>query len=125
MTAVQSFGFVDPVREGVINGATRFVSAPGIGRSLDLPERTADPLFGLQGIPNYSNAIAETMKLVGNAMSRVEWHPRAVAMFSEVITLGMLSRAYYGEAPLTLEQVAQFMGIFGLILNSFVHVRDV
>jgi hypothetical protein len=125
MTSSQSFGFVDPVREGVINGATRFVSAPGIGRSLNLPERTADPLLGLQGIPNYSNAIAETMELVGNAMSHVEWHPRAVAMFSEVITVGMLSRAYYGESSLTLEQVAQFMGIFGLILNSFVHVRDV
>ena len=123
MTAAQSFGFGDPVREGIINGVTRFVSEPGIRRSLSLPERTADPLLGLQGIPNYSNAIAEAMELVGNALSRVQWHPRAVAVFSEVITLGMLSRAYYGESSLTLEQVAQFTGIFALILNSFITDR--
>jgi hypothetical protein len=120
MTAAQPFGFADPVREGIINGVRRFVSEPGIRRSLGLPERTADPLLGLQGIPNYSNAIAEVMELVGTALSRVQWHPRAVSVFSEVITLGMLSRAYYGESSLTLEQVAQFTGIFALILNSFV-----
>jgi hypothetical protein len=120
MTAAQPFGFVDPIREGIVNGATRFVSEPGIGRSLGLPDRTDDPLLGLQGIPNYSNAIAEAMELVGNALSYAQWHPRAVAVFSEVITLGMLSRAYYGESSLTLEQVAQFMGSFALILNSFV-----
>jgi hypothetical protein len=120
MTAAQPFGFGDPIREGIINGVTRFVSEPGIRRSLSLPERTADPLLGLQGIPNYSNAIAEAMELVGNALSRVQWHPRAVSVFSEVITLGMLSRVYYGESSLTLEQVAQFTGIFALILNSFV-----
>jgi hypothetical protein len=60
------------------------------------------------------------MELVGNALSRVQWHPRAIAVFSEVITLGMLSRTYYGESPLTLEQVDQFTGVFALILNSFV-----
>jgi hypothetical protein len=120
MTAAQPFGFVDPIREGIINGVTRFVSEPGIRRSLSLPERTADPLLGLQGIPNYSNAIAEAMELVGTALSRVQWHLRAVSVFSEVITLGMLSRVYYGESSLTLEQVAQFTGIFALILNSFV-----
>ncbi|HZA23330.1 MAG TPA: hypothetical protein VFA32_12135, partial [Dehalococcoidia bacterium] len=119
----QPFGFVDPVREGVINGVTRFVSEPGIRRSLGLPERTADPLLGLQGIPNYSNAIAEAMELVGTTLSSVQWHPRAVSVFSEVITLGMLSRAYYGESSLTLKQVAQFTGIFALILNSFVTDR--
>ena len=123
MTAAQPFGFVDPVREGVINGVTRFVSEPGIRRSLRLPERTADPLLGLQGIPNYSNAIGEAMELVGNALSRVQWHPRAVAVFSEVITLGMLSRAYSGESSLTLEQVDQFTEVFALILNSFVTDR--
>ncbi len=63
MTAAQPFGFVDPIREGIINGVTRFVSEPGIRRSLSLPERTADPLLGLQGIPNYSNAISEAMEL--------------------------------------------------------------
>ena len=123
MSAGQPFGFVDPIREGIINGVTRFVSEPGIRRSLRLPERTADPLLGLQGIPNYSNAIGEAMELVGNALSRVQWHPRAVSIFSEVITLGMLSRAYYGESPLTLEQVDQFTEVFALILNSFVTDR--
>ena len=123
MTAAQPFGFVDPIREGIINGVTRFVSEPGIRRSLRLPERTADPLLGLQGIPNYSNAIGEAMELVGNALSRVQWHPRAVSIFSEVITLGMLSRAYYGESHLTLEQVDQFTEVFALILNSFVTDR--
>ena len=123
MTAAQPFGFVDPIREGIINGVTRFVSEPGIRRSLRLPERTADPLLGLQGIPNYSNAIGEAMELVGNALSRVQWHPRAVAVFSEVITLGILSRTYYSESSLTLEQVAQFTEVFALILNSFVTDR--
>ncbi len=120
MTAAQPFGFGDPVCEGIINGGTWFVSEPRIRRSLRLPERTADPLLGLQGIPNYSNAIGEAMELVGNALSRVQWHPRAVAVFSEVITLGMLSRAYYGESPLTLEQVDQFTEGFALILKSFI-----
>jgi hypothetical protein len=120
MTAAQPFGFVDPIREGIINGVTRFVSEPGIRRSLRLPERTADPLLGLQGIPNYSNAIGEAMELVGNALSRVQWHPQAVAVFSEVITLGMLSRAYYGESSLTLEQVDQITEVFAVIFNSFV-----
>ena len=123
MTAAQPVGFVDPIREGIINGVTRFVSEPGIRRSLNLPERTADPLLGLQGIPNYSNAIGEAMELVGNALSRVQWHPRAVSVFSEVITLGMLSCAYYGESSLTLEQVAQFTEVFALVLNSFVTDR--
>ena len=123
MTAAQPFGFVDPIREGILNGVTRFVSEPGIRRSLKLPERTADPLLGLQGIPNYSNAIGEAMELVGNALSRVQWHPRAVAVFSEVITLGMLSRALYGESSPTLEQVDQFTEVFALILNSFVTDR--
>jgi hypothetical protein len=123
MTAAQPFGFGDPVREGIINAVTRFVSEPRIRRSLSLPERTGDPLLGLQGIPNYSNAISEVMELVGTALSHVQWHPRAVTVFSEVITLGMLSRTYYGESSLTLEQVAQFTGIFALILNSFVTDR--
>src|ERR687895_525072 len=123
MTVVQPFGFVDPIRGGIINGVRRFVSEPGIRRSLSLPERTADPLLGLQGIPNYSNAISEAMELVGNALSRVQWHPREVSVFSEVITLGMLSRAYYGESHLTLEQVDQFTEVFALILNSFVTDR--
>src|ERR687892_2601127 len=123
MAAAQPFGFVDPIREGIVNGATRFVSEPGIGRSLGLPDRTADPLLGLQGIPNYSNAIAEAMELVGTALSRVQWHPRAVSVFSEVITLGMLSRALYGESSPTLEQVDQFTEVFALILNSFVTDR--
>ena len=123
MTATQPFGFVDPIREGIINGVTRFVSEPGIRRSLNLPERTADPLLGLQGIPNYSNAIGEAIELVGNALSRVQWHPRAVAVFSEVITLGMLARAYDGESSLTPEQVDQFTEVFALILNSFVTDR--
>src|ERR687894_2658306 len=123
MSAAQPFGFVDPIREGIINGVTRFVSEPGIRRSLRLPERTADPLLGLQGIPNYSNAIGEAMELVGNALSHVQWHPRAVTVFSEVITLGMLSRAYYGESSLTLQQVDQFTGVFALILNNFVTDR--
>jgi hypothetical protein len=123
MTAAQLFGFGDPVREGIINGVTRFVSELRIRRSLSLPERTADLLLGLQGIPNYSNAISEVMELVDTALSHVQWHPRAVIVFSEVITLGMLSRTYYGESSLTLEQVAQFTGIFALILNRFVTDR--
>jgi hypothetical protein len=123
MNAAQPFGIVDPIREGIIHGVTPFVSEPEIRRSLRLPELTADPLLGLQGIPNYSNTIGEAMELVGTALSRVQWHPRAVAVFSEVITLGMLSRAYYGESSLTLEQVDQFTEVFVLILNSFVTDR--
>ena len=123
MTGTQTFASTDPIREGVINGATRFASEPGIARSLHLPEHI-EPSVALNQISQYSKTTSETMELVGDAMSRVEWHPRAVAIFSEVITLGMLSRAYYGEASLTLEQVAQFRDIFELILNSLVHVRD-
>jgi hypothetical protein len=111
------------VLQGINSGIARFASQPGIAESLvslqfDLSkpiERSQalrhillypyvhpepmEPSLLLRRIPKYSNAISETIGLIDNAMSHVEWHPRALSVFSEVITPGTLSRAHCDEPP--------------------------
>lgn len=50
-----------------------------------------------------------------------EWHPRAISLFSEVVTIGGLSRSHYGEKEVTVSLVVEFLGALGKILNSFTH----
>jgi hypothetical protein len=62
------------------------------------------------------SVIAEVLK-----QEPQEWHPRAISLFSEVVTIGGLSRAHYGEKELEVNEVTEFLGWIGKIFNSFVH----
>lgn len=127
------------ISQGVMNGARRFASQTWIAGLLEQLFLKHDPsgmllqiepVQALLQLHQYSNTLNETVALIKNVSAErstaMNWHPRALLVFSESIALGSLSRAHYNEADiLKVEDIIQYMGIFEIILNGFIHIgRD-
>ncbi len=62
------------------------------------------------------NLLAEVLKRAPN-----QWHPRAVDLFSEIVTVGAISRSVYEEPALTVGEVTEYLGLLEKLFNSFTH----
>jgi|ERR1700730_3461373 len=49
------------------------------------------------------------------------WHPRAILVLSDLVTIGVCSRSHYGEQQLGIETVIRFSESLEEILNCWFH----
>lgn len=93
------------------------------------PDAIENGVFGARtrctgvGFAPSEDQLKEAREVIRAALTETpgEWHPRAITLFAEVVTIGAVARAHYKEPALKPSEVANFASVVAGILNSFTH----
>ena len=77
----------------------------------------------IEGLIISNNTLDNAYALVEQALKResAQWHPRAITLFSELLAMGAICRAYYGEPEITPTEADLHVKNIAYLFNSFTH----
>ena len=84
------------IAAGISSGSIRFISS-------------------ITGFVPRSEDIRDAQNLISDSLKQIDdkpWNPRAVLIFSELITIGMFSRKHFNESKLTIDEIINSVEIF-------------